>query len=121
MWCKHLNKEIKVGKNFESECDKCAADSKRKKTMYNEYEDEDDFDAILDEYTIKDQFIYEYETSKKQMMVIIMNRPEAYDSREVIINSTELDEKMEYYKNNFDDDLVNKKNDNVFIEKYIFI
>jgi hypothetical protein len=120
MWCKHLNKEIRVGKNFESECDKCTADSKRKKTMYNEDED-DDFNRILDEYTAKDQFIYEYEMSKKQMIIIIMNRPDAIDSIELIINSNELDEKMEYYKEHFDDDLVSKKNEDIFIEKYMFI
>jgi hypothetical protein len=117
MWCKHLNKEININKDFESECSKCLSEHIKRK--YNV--DDDEFELEDEDYTIKDQFLFDFENSKKEMMIIILNRSDALSSREIVINSTELDSKMNYYKEHFDDYLNEIKNEKVFIENYIFI
>ncbi len=117
MWCKHLNKQINIDKDFQSECDKCS--SEYIKSKFNVDIDDDDYE--LDNYTAKDQFLYDFEKSKKQMIILVVNRPEAFDSKEIIINSSELESKIEHYRNTYDDDLKLKRNPDIFIENYIFI
>lgn len=117
MWCKHLNKEIAISKDFESECSKCSSEYVKKK--FNVDDDEEDYDSY--DFSMKDQFLFDYEKSKKEMIILVVNRPEANDSREVIINSSELDAKMNYYRESYDDDLRLKRNSNIYIENYMFI
>jgi len=117
MWCKHLNKEIGISKDFESECSKCSSEYVKRK--FNVDDDEEDYNSY--EFSMKDQFLFDYEKSKKEMIILVVNRPEANDSREVIINSSELDAKMNYYRESYDDELRLKRNSNVYIENYMFI
>lgn len=119
MWCKHLNKEITMTKDFESECSKCSSEYIKRKFNVDVDDEEEDYDPY--DFSMKDQFLYDYEKSKKQMVIIVINRPEAHDSREVIINSSELDAKMNYYKEAYDDELRLKRNSDVYIENYMFI
>jgi hypothetical protein len=120
MWCKHLNKDITIGKNFESECDKCSEKYVNRKYMLDK-EDEDEDYNYMDPYSMKDQFLYDYHMSKKQMLIIVINRPDSIDAKEVIINSSDLDSKMDYYREAYDEDLKLKRNNEVFIEKYMFV
>jgi hypothetical protein len=118
MWCKHLNKEININKDFESECNKCSSEYIKRKFNIDD-EEEKDYNPY--DLSIKDQFLFDFEKSKKQMIIIVVNRPEAQDSREIIINSSELDDKINYYKEAYDDELKLKRNSDVYIENYMFI
>ena len=67
--------------------------------------------------TIKDKFLYDFEMSTKSHIIVIIKRPEG--GEEIIINTQNLDEKIKYYAEAYDDDLKLVKNPEVQILNYL--
>jgi len=66
----------------------------------------------------KEKFLNDFENSTKSKMVVAVKLP---TGTEIIVNSDNLDGKVEYYKNAYNDNMELKNNTDIKIVNYMFV
>lgn len=72
----------------------------------------------MEPITCKEIFLNAFEESTKSKMVVAVKLPTGI---EIIVNSDNLDGKVEYYKNAYNDDMKLKNNTDIEIVNYMFV